>query len=52
MPLRRTAVPTGLKLDLYRGLTYGDLADFSVLDTRQENPHLKFYNSQRLVAIP
>jgi alkaline phosphatase D len=35
MSLRRTAAPKGSKLDLYRGLTYGDLADFSVLHTRQ-----------------
>jgi alkaline phosphatase D len=35
MPLRRASVPSGSKLHLYRGLAYGDLVDFSVLDTRQ-----------------
>jgi alkaline phosphatase D len=35
MPLRRAAMPKGSKLHLYRGLAYGDLVDFSVLDTRQ-----------------
>ena len=34
-PLRRTAMPSGPDLPLYRRLTYGDLAEFNVLDTRQ-----------------
>ncbi|NJR66445.1 MAG: alkaline phosphatase [Leptolyngbyaceae cyanobacterium CRU_2_3] len=35
MPLRRTALPNGADLRLYRRLTYGNLAQFNVLDTRQ-----------------
>ncbi len=35
MPLRRAQLPTGPDLLLYRGLEYGRLARFNVLDTRQ-----------------
>jgi alkaline phosphatase D len=35
MPLRRAALPRGPKLLLYRRLAFADLAEFSVLDTRQ-----------------
>ena len=35
MPLRRTALPKGPDMMLYRRFTFGDLAQFSVLDTRQ-----------------
>ncbi len=35
LPLRRPQRPKGPDMLLYRGLSYGDLADFSVLDTRQ-----------------
>ncbi len=35
MPLRRTSVPQGPDMQLYRRLTYGNLAEFNVLDTRQ-----------------
>jgi alkaline phosphatase D len=35
MPLRRTSLPKGSNLQLYRRLTYGPLASFHVLDTRQ-----------------
>jgi alkaline phosphatase D len=35
MPLRRASLPQGTKLLLYRRLAFGDLAEFSVLDTRQ-----------------
>jgi alkaline phosphatase D len=35
MPLRRSQMPKGPDLKLYRRLAYGDLAEFSVLDTRQ-----------------
>jgi alkaline phosphatase D len=35
MPLRRTAMPRGSSLLLYRRLAFGNLAEFSVLDTRQ-----------------
>lgn len=34
-PLRRRAFPQGANLQLYRRLTFGDLAEFNVLDTRQ-----------------
>ena len=35
MPLRRFSVPEGLNVLLYRRVTFGDLAEFNVLDTRQ-----------------
>ncbi|XHX80802.1 MAG: alkaline phosphatase D family protein [Stenomitos frigidus ULC029] len=35
MPLRKSSLPYGADLRLYRRLTYGDLAQFNVLDTRQ-----------------
>ena len=35
MPLRRSAMPSGPRMQLYRSLSYGNLARFSVLDTRQ-----------------
>lgn len=35
MPLRRSSLPQGPNLLLYRRLTFGDLAEFNVLDTRQ-----------------
>ena len=35
MPLRRTSVPSGPDMRLYRRLTFGNLAEFNVLDTRQ-----------------
>lgn len=35
MPLRRASLPSGPRLQLYRGLSFGSLIDFSVLDTRQ-----------------
>ena len=35
MPLRRSSVPSGPDMQLYRRLAYGDLAEFNVLDTRQ-----------------
>lgn len=35
MPLRRASMPKGSSLQLYRRLAFGDLAEFSVLDTRQ-----------------
>ena len=35
MPLRRTSVPTGIDIQLYRRLGFGDLLDLHVLDTRQ-----------------
>lgn len=35
MPLRRAALPHGPDAMLYRRFTFGDLAQFSILDTRQ-----------------
>ncbi|MEO1529400.1 MAG: alkaline phosphatase D family protein [Planctomycetota bacterium] len=35
MPLRRSSLPHGPAMQLYRNVTYGRLAQFSVLDTRQ-----------------
>lgn len=35
MPLRRRSLPTGDEMLLYRGATFGQLAEFLVLDTRQ-----------------
>jgi alkaline phosphatase D len=35
MPLRRTSLPRGALLDLYRPFTYGSLAGIFMLDTRQ-----------------
>ncbi len=35
MPLRRTQLPSGPDMLLYRGLNFGRLAQFHVLDTRQ-----------------
>lgn len=35
MPLRRTSVPRGTRIRLYRRLPWGSLATFHVLDTRQ-----------------
>jgi alkaline phosphatase D len=34
-PLRRSSIPTSQEMRLYRRLSYGDLAQFSVLDGRQ-----------------
>jgi alkaline phosphatase D len=34
-PLRRLSIPSGPDMRLYRSLTFGDLAQFRVLDTRQ-----------------
>ncbi len=35
MPLRRTSLPTGPDMTVYRKLQYGKLAQFTVVDTRQ-----------------
>ncbi|MGH9754796.1 MAG: alkaline phosphatase D family protein [Blastocatellia bacterium] len=35
MPLRRSSLPRGSDMRLYRRLRFGDLAEFNVLDTRQ-----------------
>ncbi|MDQ3738406.1 MAG: alkaline phosphatase D family protein [Actinomycetota bacterium] len=35
MPLRRSSIPQGIDMQLYRRVTFGDLVDIHVLDTRQ-----------------
>ncbi len=35
MPLRRTSIPTGPFMQLFRRVPFGRLADFAILDTRQ-----------------
>jgi alkaline phosphatase D len=35
MPLRRSSIPEGIDIQLYRRQTFGDLLDVHVLDTRQ-----------------
>ncbi|GAA5060731.1 alkaline phosphatase D [Thermocatellispora tengchongensis] len=35
MPLRRTSIPRGIDMQLYRRITWGRLATFHMLDTRQ-----------------
>ncbi|MFD0775458.1 alkaline phosphatase D family protein [Streptomonospora algeriensis] len=35
MPLRRSSVPVGPEMGLHRRISYGRLADFTMLDTRQ-----------------
>lgn len=35
MPLRRSSLPTGPRMQLYRDFIWGNLASFQVLDTRQ-----------------
>jgi alkaline phosphatase D len=35
MPLRRTSIPRGIDMQLYRRVTFGDLLDVHLLDTRQ-----------------
>lgn len=35
LPLRRSSLPRGIDIQLYRRLTFGGLVDFHVLDTRQ-----------------
>ena len=35
MPLRQSSMPKGIDMQLYRRLSFGDLVEFNVLDTRQ-----------------
>jgi len=39
MPLRRTSLPVGPQMQLYRRLTWGRLAQIQFLDARQYRPH-------------
>ena len=47
MPLRRAQRPVGPDIQIYRRLTFGDLVDFYVLDTRQFRSD-QVPNAQRL----
>src|SRR5690606_11969350 len=46
MPLRRSSLPKGPRLLLYRRVTFGNLAEFSVLDTRQYRTRSKEHTSE------
>ena len=46
MPLRRSSMPQGPDMPLYRRLTYGNLVEFNILDTRQ------YRNDQAAASIP
>ena len=35
MPLRRSSIPSGIDMQIYRRFTFGNLAEVNVLDTRQ-----------------
>lgn len=35
MPMRKSSVPKGIAMDIYRKIQFGNLAEFSMLDTRQ-----------------
>ncbi|RKN55242.1 alkaline phosphatase [Micromonospora costi] len=49
MPLRRSSLPDGPNMRLYRRVRYGDLAQFHLLDTRQyRSDQAKWSNSQAI----
>lgn len=48
MPLRRGAIPAAHTMQLYRGLRFGRLADFNILDTRQYRDPQACDNGRRL----
>ncbi|HEY5551014.1 MAG TPA: alkaline phosphatase D family protein, partial [Opitutaceae bacterium] len=53
MPLRRTAMPSGPDLQLYRRFEYGRLARFHILDTRQyRTDQLAGPRMQPLAGVP
>lgn len=35
MPMRKTSIPRGISMNIYRKFQFGNLAEFSMLDTRQ-----------------
>lgn len=47
MPLRPSSLPRGADMQLYRRFSFGDLAEFSVLDTRQYRTDQACANTQR-----
>ena len=52
LPMRDASIPRGPDMPIYRKLTWGDLAEFSMLDTRQyrTNPPCGFGEQQRCEA--
>ncbi len=52
LPMRQESIPSGPDMPIYRKVTWGDLAEFSMLDTRQyrDNPPSGFGEAQRTPA--
>ncbi|MFC7401012.1 alkaline phosphatase D family protein [Citricoccus sp. GCM10030269] len=48
LPLRRSSVPAGPDMQLFRRIKYGQLADFHVLDTRQYRSYQNQENNNEL----
>ncbi len=50
LPMRQESIPRGKDMPIYRKVTWGDLAEFSMLDTRQyrSNPPSGFGEAERL----
>ena len=49
LPMRQESIPRGPDMPIYRKITWGDLAEFSMLDTRQyrSNPPCGFGEAER-----
>ena len=49
LPMRQQSIPHGPDMPIYRKITWGDLAEFSMLDTRQyrDNPPCGFGEAER-----
>lgn len=52
MPLRLTSMPRGARMRIYRRLTFGRLAEFSVLDTRQYRSDQPCDDGRRIPPCP
>ncbi|MGW1346720.1 alkaline phosphatase D family protein [Kribbella sp. NPDC002412] len=50
MPLRRSSLPAGPNIQLFRRLQYGDLAQFHLLDTRQYRSDQATWNPAQAVG--
>jgi alkaline phosphatase D len=52
LPMRQESIPRGKDMPIYRKVTWGDLAEFSMLDTRQyrDNPPSGFGEAERTPA--
>ena len=52
LPMREESIPRGKDMPIYRKVTWGDLAEFSMLDTRQyrSNPPSGFGEAERTPA--